>query len=69
MTDLPALLLALDALRGAVFAVLTGDRPGAAKCLREAPEAAAKAFPDGSREGYGLTLVLLAITEAAGATS
>ena len=69
MPDLAALLLALDALRGAVFAILTGDRDRAAQCLREASEAAVKAFPSGTREGYGLTLVLLAITEAAGATS
>ena len=65
MTDLPALLLALDSLRAAIFAILTGDKPRAAQCLAEAAEGAVKAFPSGTRESYGLTLVLLAITEAA----
>ena len=65
MIDLASLLLALDAARGAVFATLTGDRDRAAQCLREAAEAATKAFPSGSREEYALTIVLGAITEAA----
>ena len=69
MIDLPTLLIALDAARGAVFAILTGDRGRAAQCLREASEGAVKAFPAGGKESYGLEMVLEAIGEAAGAAT
>jgi len=69
VADLKALLLALDAARAAICAVLAKNPGRAARYLREASDAAAKAFPSGAREGYGLTLVLLAITEAAGVSS
>jgi len=67
--DLKALMLALDALRGACLAILEGHRYRASRCLAEATAASAKAFPLASREAYALTIILGAITEAAAVTS
>ena len=65
MPDLKALLLALDAARGAVAAVLCGDLELTSRQLAEARTAAEHAYPLDSRESYGLELVLESITEAA----
>ena len=64
--DLPALHEALDAARDAVEAVIGGR--DASLLLAKAAGSAAEAFPLDSPESYGLTLVLGAITEAAGAS-
>lgn len=69
MPDLKALLLAIDAIRGAIVAILCGDLDLAHRHLEEARTAAAHAFPLNSRESYGLEMVLESITEAAGAVS
>lgn len=69
-TGLVPLLFAADAIAGAVRAILCGDRPRAAQCLREASAAAAHAFPDpGSRESFSLAIVLGWVTEQAGAVT
>lgn len=68
MIDLKALLLALDAARGAVAAVLFGDLELASRQLAEARAAAEHAFPLDSRESYGLEMVFEAVTEAAAVT-
>ena len=65
MIDLPALLLTVDAIRGAIVAVLCGDLELASRQLAEARKAAEHAYPLDSRESYGLELVLESITEAA----
>ena len=65
MIDLPALLLTVDAIRGAIVAVLCGDLDLASRQLAEARKAAEHAYPLDSRESYGLELVLESITEAA----
>ncbi len=67
--DLKALMLALDALRGACLAILEGHRYRASRCLADATAAAGGAFPAGTREAYALTLILGAIAEAAGRAS
>jgi hypothetical protein len=66
---LVALLHAVDATRGAILAALDKNPARASLLLEVAAEDAADAFPPESRESYGLTLVLGAITEAAGAQS
>jgi hypothetical protein len=65
MTDLKALLLAVDAAKGAILAILSGDRDRAAQCLADAVAAAGGAFPPASRESFALAIVLGAITEEA----
>ena len=62
--DLPALHEALDAARDAVEAVIDGR--DATLLLLKAAGSAADAFSPASRESYALTIVLGAITEAAG---
>ena len=69
MIDLNALLRALKAAVGAILAVLAGDKARALLMLKEAEHAAADAFSLQGRESYALTIVLGAITEAAGGSS
>ena len=54
----------MDAARDAVEAVIDGR--DATLMLLKAAGSAAEAFPPASRESYALTIVLGAITEAAG---
>ena len=69
MPDLKALMLTLDAMRGACTAILHGHRHRAAVCLADAAASADKAFPPGTKESFALAMVQCAITEAAGRPS
>ena len=66
--DLAALAGTLWAGALAAHAVLGGNRARASSLLKEAAATAGEAFAPASRESYGLTLVLGAITEEAGAS-
>ena len=66
--DLKSLAAALDAASAAIAAILAGNRVRATRRLQAAAAAAEHAFPVASRESYALTIMLGAITEAAGGT-